>query len=121
MRAFIRRAERLNGGTQPPGDKSISHRALIFSALAHGTCRIENLSPGEDVRSTAKCLRSLGVRIDASGTSATVHGAGLEGLSPPTETLDCGNSGTTMRLLSGVVAGAGVGGVLDGDESLRGR
>lgn len=121
MRALIRRAERLHGGTQPPGDKSISHRALIFSALAHGTCKVENLSPGEDVRSTAACLRQLGVRIDAEGSNATVFGAGLEGLRSPTGVLDCGNSGTTMRLLSGVLAGANTGGVLDGDESLRSR
>lgn len=121
MRALIRRAARLTGSAQPPGDKSISHRALIFSALARGTCKVENLSPGEDVRSTAACLRQLGVRIDAEGSGATVFGAGLEGLRSPAGVLDCGNSGTTMRLLAGVLAGANVGGVLDGDESLRGR
>jgi 3-phosphoshikimate 1-carboxyvinyltransferase len=121
MRALIRRAARLSGSAQPPGDKSISHRAWIFSALASGTCAIDNLSPGEDVRSTAACLRALGVSIDAHGNGAVVRGVGLGGFRRPETVLDCGNSGTTMRLLAGVVAGAGVGGVLDGDASLRGR
>ena len=121
MRARSVRASRLKGQMTPPGDKSISHRALIFSAISEGTCAVSNLAPGADVRSTAECLRRLGVRIDASGTNATVHGVGLDGFRAPTQVLDCGNSGTTMRLLSGLVAGAGVGGTLDGDESLRGR
>lgn len=121
MRALIRRAAVLSGRAQPPGDKSISHRALIFSALASGTCAVDNLSPGEDVRSTAACLQKLGVSLEAVGNGARVRGVGLDGLRTPTGLLDCGNSGTTMRLLAGIVAGAGVGAVLDGDASLRSR
>ena len=118
MDAIVIRARELRGTATVPGDKSISHRALIFAALAEGPCRIDGLATGADVRSTAHCLRRLGVRIDDDGT---VHGVGLHGLRAPAEPLDCGNSGTTMRLLAGVLAGSGVGGVLDGDESLRRR
>ncbi|WP_373047050.1 3-phosphoshikimate 1-carboxyvinyltransferase [Vulgatibacter sp.] len=118
MDAIVRAAAGMEGEATVPGDKSISHRALIFAALAQGRCRIEGLSTGADVRSTASCLRQLGVRIDADGT---VHGVGLHGLRAPEAPLDCGNSGTTMRLLAGVLAGSGVGGTLDGDESLRRR
>ncbi len=104
-----------------PGDKSISHRALILAALGSGPCEVTNLAPGADVRSTASCLQALGahVRIDAS--AARVRGGGLSGLRAPEGPLDCGNSGTTMRLLCGVVAGSAVGGALDGDDSLRRR
>ena len=118
MDAIVTRARALRGTAEVPGDKSISHRALILASLAEGTCRIEGLATGADVRSTASCLRALGVRIDDDGT---VHGVGLHGLRAPEAPLDCGNSGTTMRLLAGVLAGSGVGGVLDGDDSLRGR
>ncbi len=118
MDAIVRAAAGMEGEATVPGDKSISHRALIFAALAEGPCRIEGLSTGADVRSTASCLRQLGVCIDADGT---VHGVGLHGLRAPEAPLDCGNSGTTMRLLAGVLAGSGVGGTLDGDESLRRR
>lgn len=118
MEAIVERARTLQGEAEVPGDKSISHRALIFTALAEGTCRLEGLADGADVRSTAACLRALGVRIDDDGT---VHGVGLHGLRTPAEPLDCGNSGTTMRLLAGVLAGSGIGGALDGDASLRRR
>lgn len=122
MQVRVVRAAGFSGKTGVPGDKSISHRALLFSALAEGTCRVENLSPGGDVRSTAECLRRLGVEMRALEDGVIeIHGRGLHALRPPSGLLDCGNSGTTMRLLSGVIAGAGVGGTLDGDESLRGR
>ncbi len=80
-----------------------------------------NLAPGADVRSTAACLRALGARVQIESPGAVVHGCGLSGVSAPAAALDCGNSGTTIRLLAGVVAGSQVGGVLDGDESLRRR
>ena len=121
MRVHSVRAHTFQGSTTVPGDKSISHRALLFSALSEGLCRIENLGPGADVRSTAECLRRLGVSIERREGAVEVTGGGLTSLKAPTELLDCGNSGTTMRLLSGVIAGAGVGGTLDGDESLRKR
>lgn len=114
----------LHGSVQVPGDKSISHRALIFAALCEGATVIEGLSTGADVRQTAECLKLLGVSIVRQAPpvdTLTVHGVGLDGLKPPPSTLDCGNSGTTMRLLAGLLAGSGVGGVLDGDDSLRRR
>ena len=107
-----------------PGDKSISHRALLFGALGAGPMEIRNLAPGADVRSTASCLRALGVsitQVDPSGPPPVVRGPGPLGIAPPGVTLDCGNSGTTMRLLLGFVAGARIGCTLDGDRSLRGR
>ncbi|HKD43195.1 MAG TPA: 3-phosphoshikimate 1-carboxyvinyltransferase [Myxococcaceae bacterium] len=115
------RASRFCGTVVAPGDKSISHRALILAALARGRCELTNLAPGADVRSTAACLRSLGAQVQLDQSAATVTGGGLSGLKAPNGTLDCGNSGTTIRLLCGAVAGSGVGGALDGDESLRRR
>lgn len=104
-----------------PGDKSISHRALILAALAVGETTIEGLATGADVRSTARALRQLGVRVDETDGRVIVRGAGAKGLETPVEAIDCGNSGTTMRLLAGVLAGAGIAATLDGDESLRRR
>lgn len=104
-----------------PGDKSIGHRALIFASLAEGKSTIENLSGGLDNLSTAQAFRDLGVSITVEGTSATVDGVGLDGLSMSRTPIDCGNSGTTMRLLSGLLAGQRFGSRLIGDESLTGR
>jgi 3-phosphoshikimate 1-carboxyvinyltransferase len=109
---------------QVPGDKSITHRALILAALARGTSILTGLLPAEDAQTTARLLRSLGIAIPpipADGSSITVTGHGLAGLSAPEEVLDCGNSGTTARLLLGVLAGAGVEATLTGDASLRAR
>ncbi len=104
-----------------PGDKSLSHRALILSALAEGTTRLVGHSLGEDVASTRRCLQALGVSLTDQEGEMRVEGVGLAGLRPPAAPLPCGNSGTTMRLLAGVVAGARLAAVLDGDESLRRR
>ena len=106
-----------------PGDKSISHRALLFGALGTTPMRVGNLAPGADVRSTAACLRALGVSVvESEGQgSVTVQGVGPGGFTSPVGPLDCGNSGTTMRLLLGLVAGAGLSCTLDGDASLRRR
>jgi 3-phosphoshikimate 1-carboxyvinyltransferase len=105
-----------------PGDKSITHRALILSALASGQSRIDNLLTGEDCQSTAGVLRALSAQVPAIDSgSITVKGVGLHGLHDARTQLDCGNSGTTARLMMGVVAGAGVGAVFDGDASLRSR
>jgi 3-phosphoshikimate 1-carboxyvinyltransferase len=105
-----------------PGDKSISHRALLLNALAEGTARVRGLGLGADVRSTERCLRALGVAIEPDGADGRiVHGAGLGGLREPDDVLDAGNSGTTMRFLCGVLAGQPFLSVLTGDASLRRR
>ena len=114
-------AQHHGGPLRVPGDKSVSHRALLLAALADGESVITNLAPGGDVRSTANCLRQLGVRIDVDGSTARVHGVGLHGLKKPAAPLDCGNSGSSMRMLSGVLAGAGIDATLVGDESLSKR
>ena len=112
----------LSGQVTVPGDKSISHRSLLFGAIAEGTTTIEGLLPAEDPLSTAACLRSMGVTISpiTAGATVTVQGVGLEGLQEPAEILDCGNSGTSMRLMLGLLAGrSGRHFILDGDTSLR--
>ena len=117
MIATVTRARRLDGEVRLPGDKSISHRALILGALATGTSRLRGLSAGADVASTAACLRALGVQIE----DGLVAGVGLNGLAPAPGALDCGNSGTTMRLLAGIVASYPIRTVMTGDASLRRR
>ncbi len=114
----------LRGRVKVPGDKSISHRALLFGAIAEGETLIEGLLPAEDPLSTAACLRAMGVEVGpiVAGQSVRVCGVGLDGLREPETILDCGNSGTTMRLMLGLLAGrAGRHFVLSGDESLRRR
>jgi 3-phosphoshikimate 1-carboxyvinyltransferase len=114
----------LRGTVRVPGDKSISHRALLFGAIAEGETRIEGLLPAEDPLSTAACLRAMGVAVSpiVAGQPVLVQGVGLDGLQEPDTVLDCGNSGTTMRLMLGLLAGqAGRHAVLTGDASLRRR
>ena len=114
----------LSGWVTVPGDKSISHRSLLFGAIAEGTTTIEGLLPAEDPLSTAACLRAMGVAISpiTPGATVTVQGVGLEGLQEPSVILDCGNSGTSMRLMLGLLAGrSGRHFILDGDASLRRR
>jgi 3-phosphoshikimate 1-carboxyvinyltransferase len=112
----------LRGTLDVPGDKSISHRAVMFNAIAEGTAHITHFLPGADCLSTIACFRAMGVHIDHHGDSVTVHGVGLRGLREPSDVLDCGNSGTTLRLLTGLLAGqAGKYAVLTGDASLRSR
>jgi 3-phosphoshikimate 1-carboxyvinyltransferase len=117
----IQPARRLLGRLRLPGDKSISHRAGILSALAEGTTRIENFSTSQDCASTLACLVQLGVKIERRGTSVLVEGVGPQGLRAPAAMLDCGNSGSTMRMLAGVLAGQDFDSELTGDESLRSR
>jgi 3-phosphoshikimate 1-carboxyvinyltransferase len=107
----------LRGEVSLPGDKSISHRALILGAIADGTSTLRGLSQGEDVGSTARCMRALGVDVDGG----VIHGKGLGGLREAGAPLDCGNSGTTMRLLAGLLAAQPFESELTGDESLRSR
>lgn len=111
----------LAGRVRVPGDKSIGHRALLFGAIAEGETTIRGLSAGEDNASTITVLRGLGVEIQRDGDEARVTGHGFDGLRPPQGTLDCGNSGTTMRLSCGLLAGRPFEARLDGDESLRAR
>jgi 3-phosphoshikimate 1-carboxyvinyltransferase len=118
-------ARRLSGTLSVPGDKSISHRAAMFNAIAEGRSRVSGYSPGGDCRSTLACLRQLGVewtsRVDQANLELRIAGRGLRGLEEPADTLDAGNSGTTVRLMSGILAGQPGLSILDGDASLRRR
>jgi 3-phosphoshikimate 1-carboxyvinyltransferase len=124
--ATVREATRLRGELRLPGDKSVSHRALMFAALATGESRITAAGDGADVRSTASVLRALGVEVDRRpGLGRTVDyrvvSPGPDGMSQPAAELDCGNSGTSLRLFSGILAGLPMTTVLTGDDSLRRR
>src|SRR5262245_57552315 len=115
-------ARPLGGAVSVPGDKSIGHRAVMLAALGEGRARISGLSGGEDNRRTVEAFRALGVQItETSPTSLDVVGAGLDGLRAPSGPIDCGNSGTSMRLLAGILAGQPFVTTLDGDEYLRAR
>lgn len=112
----------LHGELVVPGDKSVSHRAIMLAALADGISHIEGFLEGEDTRATAAAFAQMGVRIETpSPSQRIVHGVGLHGLRAPQETIDCGNAGTGMRLLAGVLAGQRFDTVLAGDESLSRR
>jgi 3-phosphoshikimate 1-carboxyvinyltransferase len=111
----------LRGELTVPGDKSISHRAIIFAAISDGESRITNFSGGEDNQRTIQAFKDLGVSIGREARTVEVEGRGWEGLRAAEKVIDCGNSGTTMRLLAGVLAGRPFASVLDGDSSLRAR
>jgi len=112
---------KVSGSVRVPGDKSISHRALILSSLAIGTSHVSGILDSEDVRSTAKVLRALGANIPSLAPQMTISGLGLGGLRAPSESLDCGNSGTTTRLMAGVAAGHPFSAKFEGDASLSRR
>ena len=118
----LQQAEKpLEGEITVPGDKSISHRAVMFGSLADGNTEITHFLPGADCLSTIDCFRKMGIRIDTAPDSpdhVIVHGKGLHGLNAPDSTLDCGNSGTTMRLISGILAGQDFPTELTGDASI---
>jgi len=116
----IEKSSRLVGEITPPPDKSISHRAVIFASLATGKSVIHNFLKAADTMSTVDAFRALGVNIH-EGEEMVVEGRGLLGLTEPLSVIDCGNSGTTMRLLSGVMSGCPFFSILTGDESLRQR
>ena len=122
MKLKIANKSNINTKVSVPGDKSISHRSLMLAGIASGQSRVSGLLEGEDCFSTLKCMEKLGVDItrDNSGTYI-VNGVGLNGLKEPADILDCGNSGTTMRLLSGLLAGRPFYSVLAGDRSLNSR
>ena len=117
----IKPARRIRGRLQLPGDKSISHRAAIIAALARGRSTLRNYSTSEDCARTLECLRALGVQVESVGADVRVAGVGTSGFIVPAAALDCGNSGTTMRLLAGVLAGQDFSTTLVGDDSLRSR
>ena len=118
----VRRASVLRGEVVLPGDKSISHRAVILNSVAEGKAKVENFSPGADCWSTVSCLRELGVEIaEESPGRLTVSGVGTAGLQEPRDVLDAGNSATTLRILSGLLAAQPFLSIVTGDESLRSR
>jgi 3-phosphoshikimate 1-carboxyvinyltransferase len=121
MKRVLQSKKPLRGEISVPGDKSIGHRAVIFGSIAHGPSRISNLSGGEDNQRTVQAFKDLGVKISTEGETLYIDGKGWEGLTAPKNIIDCGNSGTTMRLLSGVLAGRPFTTILDGDQSLRRR
>lgn len=119
----LQKANALKGELTVPGDKSISHRAVMFGALAKGTTEITHFLQGADCLSTISCFRSMGIDIDNDGRSdqVLVHGKGLHGLTQPKDTLDVGNSGTTMRLMSGILCGQPFPVTMTGDDSIKKR
>jgi len=118
----IKPAGALRGKVAVPGDKSISHRAVMLGAIAEGDTVIENFLPGEDCLSTIECIKKLGIEIEGPDNAVVrVHGRGLDGLAEPEDILNAGNSGTTMRLLLGILAGQPFFSVITGDASLRRR
>jgi 3-phosphoshikimate 1-carboxyvinyltransferase len=117
----INPAASLSGVVRLPGDKSISHRYAMLAAVAGGTSEIRHFAASRDCQSTLNCIRSLGVEWHRSGDTVTIHGCGLRGLSAPAQSLDAGNSGTTVRLLSGILAGHPFESSIGGDASLSRR
>jgi 3-phosphoshikimate 1-carboxyvinyltransferase len=117
----IRPARRIKGTVHLPGDKSISHRAALVAGLAQGTSHVANFSTSQDCASTLSCLAQLGVRIKRNGSDVEIQGVGDVGFIAPNEPLDCGNSGSTMRMFAGVLAGQKFSSTLTGDDSLRAR
>lgn len=115
------RAEALKGTVTVPGDKSISHRSVMFGALAEGTTRVTNFLQGADCLSTIDCFRKLGIRIENTEEEILIHGKGLHGLHAPSGTLNTGNSGTTTRLICGILAGQRFQTELTGDASIQSR
>jgi 3-phosphoshikimate 1-carboxyvinyltransferase len=120
-RVVVAPVNRLRGELLVPGDKSISHRAAMLGSLAQGESRFENFSSAEDCSATLACLSALGIDIVREGATVILTGAGSPGLQQPKQVLDCQNSGTTMRLLAGILAGQPFHSTITGDDSLRSR
>jgi 3-phosphoshikimate 1-carboxyvinyltransferase len=121
MREQISPARSVSGAVQPPGDKSISHRYALLAAIAEGSSRISNYSTGADCQSTLACLERLGVRMEKNAEEVLIHGTGLHGLRAASEMLDAGNSGSTIRMLSGILAAQSFESRIGGDGSLSRR
>src|ERR1041384_2195364 len=121
MQLRISPANRISGSITLPGDKSISHRYAMIAAISRGASRIRNYSTGADCHSTLACLRALGIEVEGSGTEFVIRGQGLDGLRAPSGPLDAGNSGSTIRMLSGILAAQRFHSQIFGDESLSRR
>ena len=127
MDLTVSRPRRLAGEIVAPGDKSVSHRAVMLNSIAEGQATVRNFSPGDDCTSTMGIMRALGVNIEretvseSAGDTLVVHGAGAGGLREANDVLDAGNSGTTMRLMSGILAGRDFKSTMTGDQSLQSR
>jgi len=121
MDELISPACSISGAVALPGDKSISHRLAMLSAIAEGTSTIRNYSSGADCKSTLGCMEALGAAVMLNGSDVTIKGRGLNGLSEPASRLDAGNSGSTIRMLSGILAGQSFASEIAGDESLARR
>ena len=121
MRQTIRPAGRLHGLITLPGDKSISHRYAMIASLAEGPSKISNYSTGADCHSTLGCVQALGISVEEDGTTVTIHGNGLDGWKSPSKDLDAGNSGSTIRMMSGLLAAQPFTSRIFGDESLSRR
>lgn len=118
---FSKLSKPLRGEISVPGDKSISHRAVMFGAISKGITEVTNFLEGADCLSTISCFQKMGVSIKKQDTHLLIHGNGLRGLQAPSEILDCGNSGTTTRLISGILAGQSFSSELTGDDSIQKR
>src|SRR5215469_4050391 len=121
MQKRIAPARSVSGSITLPGDKSISHRYALISAIAEGATRIRNYSTGADCHSTLGCVRALGIAVEEDGAEVVIHGRGLDGLRAPAADLDAGNSGSTIRMLSGILAAQPFRSRIFGDESLSKR
>src|ERR1051326_3122186 len=121
MQKRISPASRISGSIALPGDKSISHRYAMIAAISKGATRIRNYSTGADCHSTLGCVRALGIDVEGSGTEFVIRGKGLDGLRAPAGPVDAGNSGSTIRMLSGILAAQPFQSRIIGDESLSRR
>ena len=121
MQKTVGPASRLSGSLLLPGDKSISHRFAMIASLAEGTSKITNYSTGADCHSTLGCVKALGIEVEEQGTTVTIQGKGLNGWSKPAHDLDAGNSGSTIRMMAGLLAGQPFTSTMFGDESLSRR
>ena len=121
MDLLIKQSDALTGEVTVPGDKSISHRAVIFGSLAEGVSEFSNFLMGEDCLATLKALSDMGVKCSINGSKITIHGVGLRGLKPPTKSLNLGNSGTSARLLLGLLGAQKFNSNIKGDKSLSNR
>ncbi len=117
----IKRTNGLKGRVSIPGDKSISHRSIMLGSIADGTTEVHNFLQGADCLSSIACFRQMGIDIENTGDIVRIHGRGLHGLKRPKNTLDTGNSGTTTRLMSGILAGQNFDCTINGDVSIQSR
>ncbi len=121
MQKSVSPARHVSGTIRLPGDKSISHRYGMLSSIAEGTSQLENYSTGQDCHSTLGCFSAMGIQVTKNGTSITVEGKGLDGLKAPSNDLDAGNSGSTIRMMAGILAAQPFTSRIGGDESLSRR